>query len=514
MANICSKLKNDKLFWITIIIFIFAFFIFRPYFMQERGLLYVGDDESYFAHATSLAYFQFPNYTKEYFSVGGQYPMHSIGPGIMAFPFVFSFSLIDRLQGSSIVEKRDISNIIDSWTLFGFMISTIFYFYFGVVLLFKALKFYFDERISFYSILFMILFQFFPLYVFRRPMLSNIFEFFLQAALIYILLKDTKTKYLDNIRWWFLVLIGLIIGLITLVRYNNVFFSLLWPIVIFCLRDTGFNLKKYYKKLVIIYSTAFVLIFFFKLLLNIIYGYEAYITGGLAGIFRFEGIVFYLKYLVNIFIGLDWGLIFTAPFLVFSFFYSFIAKYNLKKQILIILIPVIVNFYAYFQGLGGWYGYRLIFFSIAPILIVPFADFLQKSLNKNWLKPLLIILAIISIYPIFSMLSYEGVVKMSECGYNSKIVNIYHLDIWKTFFNTPKTFIINLLKGGLLYIIYLAAQLFNLNKFLPAIVIEKYPVFNIRIFIKTIIIYIFPFVLYFLYILIAQLKNKKLSKIT
>ena len=87
MANICSKLKSDKLFWITIIIFIFAFFIFRPYFMQERGLLYVGDDESYFAHATSLAFFQFPDYSKEYFTVGGQYPMHSIGPGIMAFPF-------------------------------------------------------------------------------------------------------------------------------------------------------------------------------------------------------------------------------------------------------------------------------------------------------------------------------------------------------------------------------------------------------------------------------------------
>lgn len=73
MANICLKLKNDKLFWITIIIFIFVFFIFRPYFMQERGLLYVGDDESYFVHATSLAFFQFPDYSKEYFSVGGQY---------------------------------------------------------------------------------------------------------------------------------------------------------------------------------------------------------------------------------------------------------------------------------------------------------------------------------------------------------------------------------------------------------------------------------------------------------
>jgi len=179
---------------------------------------------------------------------------------------------------------------------------------------------------------------------------------------------------------------------------------------------------------------------------------------------------------------------------------------------LIIFIPVIFNFYSYFQGLGGWYGYRLIFFSIVPILIFPFADFLQKSLNKNWLKPVLVILAIISIYPILSMLSYEGVVKMSECGYNPKIINIYHLDMWKTFFNTPKTFIIHLLKGGPLYLTYLTSQIFHLNKFLPTIVLEKYPVFNLKIFFETIIIYIFPFVLYFIYSLINKIKNRKLVK--
>lgn len=258
--------KINCLFIITIIIFIFGFFLVRPYLLQETGLLYAGDDESYFAHASALAFFQFPDYSKEYFTVGSQYPMHSIGPGIMAFPFVLSFSLIDRFENSSIVEARHINNVRESWSLFGFVISTIFYFFFGVFLLYKALNYYYDERISFYSILFMILFQFFPLYIFRRPILSHIYEFFLQAVLIYVLVKDSKTKFLYNIKWWFIVLIGTIIGLITLVRYNNILFALLWPIVIFCFRDNKFSFKKYIKKLTIIYTTAFVFIFVFKLL--------------------------------------------------------------------------------------------------------------------------------------------------------------------------------------------------------------------------------------------------------
>ena len=478
--------------------------------MQERGLLYGGDDEGYFAHATSLTFFQFPDYSKEYFNVGGEYPMHSIGPGIMAYPFVFSFSLIDRLQNSPIVEKRDISNIIHSWTLFGFIISTMFYFYFGVVLLYKALNFCFEERISFFAILFMILFQFFPLYVFRRPVLSHIYEFFLQAVLIYILLKDSKTKFLDNIKWWLSVSIGITIGLVTLVRINNLFFSLLWPIVIFCFRDK-FNFKKYYKSLITIYLTALILILLFKLPLNIIYGYEAYFFSGLAGIFSFGGFLFYLKCLINMFIGLDWGLIFTAPFLVFSIFYSFIAKYNLKKQILIILIPVIVNFYAYFRGLGGWYGYRIIFFSIAPILIIPFADFLQKSMKKISPKLLLAGLSVISIYPILSMLSYEGIVKMTECYYSPIVRNYYHIDIWKVIFSNPKDYITSIIKGGPLFIIYLFSKVFDFFKSLPQIVQEKYTIFRLDVLIKTILLYIFPFIMYFFVKIFKFEKKKKLS---
>lgn len=199
--------------------------------------------------------------------------------------------------------------------------------------------------------------------------------------------------------------------------------------------------------------------------------------------------------------------------MIIGLFWSFYSKYSLKKQILIILIPVLINFFIYFLGSEGWYGYRLIFFSIVPILIIPFADFLKINILKLNFKILMFILFIISIVPIISMLSYEGIIKMPGDGYNVNISNYYHLDLLKTIFINPKGLLISLLKGGPLYLIYLITQIFNLNKFLPAVVMGKYPTLSIKILIKTIIIYIFPFILYFLYILINRIKKKKLSKI-
>ena len=132
--------------YISIAILIIAFFLLRPYQMQKFGMCYKGDDYSYFAHATAIAYGQFPSYEKEYFIHGEGRPLHSIGSGIMAAPFVFTFSFIDRLQGSSIVEKRTADNIRQSWSLFGFVIASCTYFWLGCWLLFRTGTRFFDAR--------------------------------------------------------------------------------------------------------------------------------------------------------------------------------------------------------------------------------------------------------------------------------------------------------------------------------------------------------------------------------
>ncbi|MEI7999028.1 MAG: hypothetical protein WCH62_05935, partial [Candidatus Omnitrophota bacterium] len=84
---------------IAFAIFLSAFFILRPVSMQDGGLLYPDDDFDYFAHATSLSFGQFPSYKKEYLTSKTTGPHRAIGSGILAAPFVFVFSLLDRVNG-------------------------------------------------------------------------------------------------------------------------------------------------------------------------------------------------------------------------------------------------------------------------------------------------------------------------------------------------------------------------------------------------------------------------------
>ena len=65
---------------ITLAIFILGFFLFRPYQLQNSGMLYKGDDVSYLAHSTAIAFYQFPNYSKEVFDYEALIPPHPLGP--------------------------------------------------------------------------------------------------------------------------------------------------------------------------------------------------------------------------------------------------------------------------------------------------------------------------------------------------------------------------------------------------------------------------------------------------
>jgi len=218
---------------ITIAIFVCIFLLFRPYQMQQTGMMYGGDDHSYLAHATSIVYGQYPSYEKEYFNIGEGKPMHSMGAGIMAAPFVFIFSLIDRVIGSDIVVQRTESNITQSWTLFGFVIAACVYFWFACFLLHRGLSHFIESRYASWAVILMVLCQGIPLLVFRRPIFAHVFEFFLQSFMVYLLLSVNKERPIHLKRIW--PILGIVVAgiLIILVRYNNILAAFIWPIVLY-----------------------------------------------------------------------------------------------------------------------------------------------------------------------------------------------------------------------------------------------------------------------------------------
>ena len=209
--------------------------------------------------------------------------------------------------------------------------------------------------------------------------------------------------------------------------------------------------------------------------------------------------------LFHIFFWYDWGLIFTAPFMFIGLFYLFKIKNKLKVLLFLILLPSLINIYLAiaFGTQGARYGYRYFIFSLIPVLIFPFALFINNISEKLNYKKILIILFIVSLLPILSMLAFEGnstnltLYSIEQYfGFTNWGNNTYQLEVWKTLFTQPIDFLISIFKGGLTYFIYLIAHVFNLKNHLPAI-INKYPEFKTTVLIKTLIIYIFPFLLYF-----------------
>ena len=67
----------------------------------------------------------------------------------------------------------------------------------------------------------------------------------------------------------------------------------------------------------------------------------------------------------------------------------------------------------------------------------------------------------------------------------------------KTLFTQPVNFLVSIFKGGPLYFIYLIAHFSNFEGHIPALILNKYSEFKIAVLIKTLIIYIFPFLMYF-----------------
>ncbi len=131
---------------LTAIFFLALFLLLRPSALGSGGFWYSDDDQDYFAHASSIAYGQFPHYEKEFFNNKGL-PLAAVGPGILAAPFVFVFSLIDRITQAPVIQARTRETILHSWSLYGFMVATIFYFWLGCALLHQGLRRHFSSAL-------------------------------------------------------------------------------------------------------------------------------------------------------------------------------------------------------------------------------------------------------------------------------------------------------------------------------------------------------------------------------
>jgi len=470
--------------------------------------MYMGDDTGYFAHASSIAFFQFPSMDKE---LSPNYASF-LGSSLLAAPFVFFFSLIDRATGSSIVYERTLDNVVGSWSQFGFVVSSICYFWLSCFLIYRCLTFYYNDRYSILVVLLMVLIQGIPLYAYRRPVFSHVYEFFLQSLMVYLAVYFNAGSYQGKRHTAWVLAIALILGMMCLVRPNNAFIALAWPFAIFGLPVNRESITR----LSIMLMLFFMTITLFLIIPDIrsdgsttFYILERglmYLKGSKNIISRF----FELHRHIRVLFGTGFGLVYTSPFLIFSViaFFCFQTKY--RKFLIIPVIPLLFN-YVYFviarHSYGSWYGYRYILFSAIPLFVLPFGELL-KRLEKKYGKSLYFLVGFVAFFPLLSMLCFEGnpddlTLRLSERwgGWQNPQ---YQIAVWKTLLFDPVEFFKAIFKGGPLYVVYMISMAIGKQHILPEIVFSKYPTFEYHVLIKSLIIYVLPFLLYFIF-------NKKRS---
>ncbi len=480
--------------------------------MQTPGMLYPGDDYSYFSYSTALSFFQYPHFENEYVDEFNVPPLSRVGPGLMAAPFVFTFSLIDRITHHPIVEKRTKENILTSYSSFGAPFSSAFYFWMSLLFLYLGLLHFVSKKASEVSVILLVLCQGAALFAFRRPMFAHSFELFLHSALFYFWTKKCFQKENKRDFLWVVVFSTML----PLVRQNALPYIILWPLIyIFTAQSWSVQtLIQNFKNIVLSIVSALAL---FQIIKNIPFwlnpiAYEAVNKAFETTNFltKFYGMYFYFKRTLTVFFGMDWGLIYTAPFLVLSMVLHFSQKYKFKKEILALSLPVFLNLYIciIWQGQGGWYGYRYFIFTAFVIFIVPFAIWIEKILMLP--KKYLYLLMLIAFFPVLSMLTFEGAQNLQIVGVTTEFGeknggNLdYQINVWKLFFTEPIHFLITVLKAGPAYLIYVVMNLFGISSHLPAKFQELYASFDLKILIKSMLFYIQPFILYYIFSIKSQ----------
>jgi hypothetical protein len=176
-----------------------AFLLVRPYALAERDLVYSGDDDDYMAHATAIAFGRFPDYTRENNATFP--PYRPTGSGILAAPFVAAFSLLDRIAGNPVVTVRTADSLRGSWTAYGFVVATQCYLLLALYLLFRTCRELLGSVSAGSSLLLVVLGSGLPLYAYRRPVFSHVYELFAVTVPLYLLVCALTRPSARGWRW-------------------------------------------------------------------------------------------------------------------------------------------------------------------------------------------------------------------------------------------------------------------------------------------------------------------------
>ena len=350
-------------------------------------------------------------------SIGKRAVKYSMGMAVLYSPFFFITHLYSHMF------DLDTSGYSMQYQL-ALLLSSLFYLAIGLFFLRKVLLMYFDQAVVSITLIVMVLGTNLLQYAtFMAPM-SHAYGFALFSVFIYLTIRwYSKPNYQISI------LIGLVTGLIVLVRPPNiviVLFFVLYKISSMSdVREKVFFFLKQYKLLLVIILFAIVVWIPQLLYWKSVTGNFFYYT------YRDEGFFFGNPQIINGLFSYRNGWLTYTPIMIFSLIGIFMLVKRQKEFFVPILIFVILNTYIILSWWCWWYvgfGNRAFIESYA-LLSIPFAAFLSWGLSKKVLKiifvPLIAIMVFLSSFMVWQfnngMGHYDSMTKEAYWKYFLKV---------------------------------------------------------------------------------------------
>lgn len=264
------------------------------------------------------------------------------------------------------------------------VLAALFYLALGLWVLSKVLRFYFSDCVVAVVILALGLGTNLFWYSTFEPGMSHVYSFFLVSVFIWLTIRWYKK---DTI--WRSVLLGLVIGLITLVRPVNVFIVLFF--VLYDIKN-GKDIKKRLQLFIDRYRQVIILAFFGLLIVfpQMIYwksisGHWIYYSYGN------EHFFFLHPHFIDLLFSFRKGWLVYTPVMFFAFWGIYFLFTRLRSWFVPVIVLLLVFLYVASSWWCWWYGGSLgqrELIDIYPFMAVPLAVFVQwvlkqKTLNRN-----------------------------------------------------------------------------------------------------------------------------------
>ena len=431
-----KKLKNNKF---KIVTFFLITLLFKPLWLfNNTNLGAPGDDMSYWLHSATLAFDQDFNYLNDYeinhniFNPETNAPAHPPGAGYLASPFVYLFSLFDKVAGTTDAYTR--INPVKSFAYAGYFIAGLIYTFFGSYFLSKIVKKYNNKYAG--LLLFSGLMSTLIHFVSTRFLMSHASEFFLCSLIIYIFEKNDN-KYLSKNDITKLVLTYF---LLAITRPSTFLYSL----ILFLVYRNKFVFNKNFISTYIIQLSGFLLLYISLsrklytknyILLNSYGEYSNQYTSSLTFDQFLKGFVD----LPNLFLSTNMGIAFSTP-IVFLAFIVFLKNYLRENGKILDKVSMFFYFSASFFPLLIWQGREVAYGQRLLIGIIPLCIIItSKYLVENYLVASAKFLTFVSYSGYILFYSFEKLTLRpgttlwgTKVGYTAEN---YYLEVFKAFTN-------------------------------------------------------------------------------